>query len=104
MNQYLRKRIIIFYSSILLMLPVLNGLHFILIDHDFSKSETSKKYSNHKCDDFTLYQVYNLNHSNFDYSNPIEVRKFVYFNYLYQNNYVLELNVRIKNKGPPDWI
>lgn len=100
-NQAIKSKIILFYSSIILLLPVVNGLHFILIDHSNPKEIIAKKHINHPCDHYVLYQIYYSDFPEFEINNNLVVFDKLSINEFYQNNYELNISINHQNKGPP---
>lgn len=100
MKQQIKQRLIVFFSSILLMLPISNTLHFVLIDHSITQDFGIENVP-HQCDDFILYQTYVINEFNTEIKAPI----WLDFNYksninyyqFFQSKFIVDIN----NKGPP---
>ena len=86
------------------MLPIANGLHFMLVDHPIYKEQTNKNFISHQCDKFTIYPTYHYTFTDFDLQTPIPSKKHLVVYPKYQNHYQFNIKVSLKNKGPPTLI
>lgn len=81
------------------MLPIVNGLHFLLVDHSNTYDLNNK--ITHHCDDFIQHQIYVFSNE------PIEIQSpnWKVFNFpiqvVYIKNYHFDLIIELNNKGPP---
>lgn len=102
MNNQYNKYIIAFLCSILLLLPISNGLHFILVDHSQTISTKKDKNFPHNCDDYTFNPTYTAFNSLEEVEKPIWNDDIILYETFYGYNYTYLYSVGIKNKGPPN--
>jgi len=100
MKSFIKQKLILFFSSIILMLPISNALHFVLIDHSTSTEASSTKIT-HQCDDFVLNQMYTFSDFNLEIVLPIWFDSHFNTNVYYAINYHFNFSIEINNKGPP---
>lgn len=103
MKQNTKQRILVFFSSIILLLPITNALHFVLVDHTVNQDAGIIKVS-HQCDDFILNQTYIIHDFTLEIEQPIWLDFYYHFNVNYLKNYQSKFLVDINNKGPPNSI
>lgn len=102
MNDHYKKYIIRFLCSILLLLPISNALHFVVVDHN--PQTFTKKHKNfpHNCDDY----IYSPTFISFSHSNEIEEPVWIVQNNPFEIFYFFHLadqsSLTINNKGPPN--
>lgn len=101
MKKLLRKQFLIFFSSLILALPITNALHFVIVDHSISTEAKSKKQIIHHCDDYLLYPVFSIDIPNFEIEKPQWIEERISYSILYIYHYHFNLITAINNKGPP---
>ena len=101
MNLYIKHKIIIFFSSLILALPIANALHFVLIDHTINLENENAKKIVHQCDDYIFHSVFDIHHPS------VEIQSPQWFSFLkqyipyYSNHYHVQVLHGINNRGPP---
>ncbi|MBS7333706.1 MAG: hypothetical protein KIG88_08955 [Weeksellaceae bacterium] len=101
MKQKIKQRILVFFSSIILLLPIINALHFVLIDHTVNQDSGIIKIP-HQCDDFILNQTYIIHDFTLEIEKPIWLDFYYHINVNYLKNYQSKFLFDINNKGPPN--
>lgn len=100
MNTKIKQNSSLFFCSLLLVLQLVNALHFVLIDHTIAK-ENGIKVINHQCDDYVLYPLFTSEFPSQEISIPQWNNYFSTEETLYHNYYASVYNSLINNKGPP---
>ena len=97
-----KKYIILLFNSLLLALPIVNGLHFLLVDHsntnDFSKNKVT-----HHCDDFVQHHIYVFGFESTEIQAPNWTNTNFPIQVVYQINYHFDFIIELNNKGPPSF-
>ena len=99
MSFFHKKHIILLFCSLVLALPIVNGLHFVLVDH--SINETNKAKFTHHCDDFVQHEVYIYDDNLFEIESPNWIDQNFEIDVFYIFNYQFHLSLELNNKGPP---
>lgn len=96
-----KRSIILFFSTLILSLPIVNELHFLLVDHEVVSDTKTTKVIHHQCSDFCFYTVYIANRaSKIQIIYWIEGQPSKLF-YGLANFYGHHEIFDLKNKGPP---
>lgn len=104
MNQFIKHKFIVLCSNIILLLPLSNALHFVLIDHELSIFSIKKNKITHQCDDYILYQVYTENDFNLEINPPVWINFIQIIDVFYQINSFSTFFININNRGPPEYL
>lgn len=101
MKPALKRITTLFFSGLLLLIPIVNELHFVLIEHDNTFASQQNKVIHHQCSDFFYHAVYldklpeeMVVPQWIDFENYLPI-------YSQQKDLIEGAFVLLNNKGPP---